>query len=60
MLLEIEEVNGPRQLKYKFVAGENPLDLDQNKGEKAAPAKPADKAAPAESPRPLASLESND
>ncbi len=58
MLLEIEELNGPRQLKYKFVAGENPSSLDQEETQKSAPAKPTNKSAPADTSRPLAQLRS--
>lgn len=58
MFLEIEEVNGERKLKYKFVAGNNPPNLDQEETQKPAPAKPTDKSAPADTARPLAQLRS--
>lgn len=58
MLLEIEEVNGPRQLKYKFVAGNQAVRLDASGAEKSAPGEASDKAAPPKSSRPLADLKS--
>lgn len=58
MFLDIEEVNGPRQLKYRFVAGENPPALEQEDAQKSAPSKPTEKSAPTDTPRPLARLNS--
>ena len=57
MLLEIEEVNGQRVLKYRFVAGDNPKDKDDTRGgnlpkSRAMP----QQAKPTDSPRPLAKL----
>lgn len=56
MLLEIEEVNGLRQLKYKFIAGQPPKDIDDDAAEKATPANATAKPASTDSPPPLAKL----
>lgn len=58
MFLEIEEVNGERKFKYKFVAGENPSNLDQEAPEKTTVPKSTDKPGPADTPKPLAQLRS--
>ncbi len=56
MLLEIEEVNGPRVLKYRFVAGDNPQLQDDSESENAERPGDAQQAKPTDSPRPLAKL----
>jgi hypothetical protein len=56
MLLEIEEVNGQRVLKYRFVASDHVKLQDVPEGEEAVQPGEARKTAPSRSPPPLAKL----
>ncbi len=56
MLLEIEEVNGPRMLNYRFVASDQVKSYVESEGEEAAKPDSENKANPSDAPRPLAKL----
>jgi hypothetical protein len=56
MLLEIEEVNGQRVLKYRFVASDHVKNTDETGGKNSDSSEDAHKVESADSPRPLAKL----
>jgi hypothetical protein len=56
MLLEIEEVNGQRVLKYRFVASDHVKNTDETGGRNSDSSEDARKVESADNPRPLAKL----